>query len=339
MAAEDRAALHHHVFGRHAAPAPVFVLAALDADAVVAHVEAAVAHDDVAARFDVDAVAVLRIGGVAHRHSVDRQVAAEQRVDVPRRRVLEHDALQQDVLAVDQTDHHRAQEIFHRGPLLVGGQRARHVHVGHRVAPQRLFAREPVGRALVASAACGDAAPGAFVDLLAFERTPIFAVAVDDALARDGDVAGSARRDGRLAAARVVVALERGLDQRVEALVVREEDDGSPFHLQADVGAQDDRSRVPDSCRYAQRAAALGGQVVDRRRESFGREAGTARIASEAGQRRFPFRDGRQRHLRHGERQFVGVVVAGRLRRGRCQRQCAQQQGRESFHACSNDCL
>ena len=122
-------------------------------------------------------------------------------------------------------------------------------------------------------------------------------------------------------------------------MAVREEDDGSPFHLQADVGTQDDRSRVPDSCRYAQRAAALGGQVVDRRRESFGREAGTARIASEAGQRRFPFRDGRQRHLRHGERQFVGVVVAGRLRRGRCQRQCAQQQGRESFHACSNDCL
>ena len=76
-----------------------------------------------------------------------------------------------------------------------------------------------------------DALPVGVGDLGLLQRAPVLAVAVDDAVAGDGDVGGAIGRERRLAAAGVE-SLERGLDQGIEVFVGSKLYDGAllPLH-------------------------------------------------------------------------------------------------------------
>ena len=113
------------VLGRPPALAAVLVLPRLDADRIVAHVEPAVVDDRAPARIEVEAVAVLRVPRVQHRDVPDDDVLGEQRVDVPRRRVLERRAVEQHAAALDERDHDRPQELARGGVVLEGRARPR----------------------------------------------------------------------------------------------------------------------------------------------------------------------------------------------------------------------
>ena len=105
MTLEHGAPVDDDVLAGTAALASVGILSALDADAVVAGIEDRVDDEGVAARLQVECVAILRVGRVACQHIVDDDVLAHQRMDVPCRRVLEDDVLEQHVLAAHETDH------------------------------------------------------------------------------------------------------------------------------------------------------------------------------------------------------------------------------------------
>ena len=82
--------------------AAVVVAAGLDGDAVVAGVENAILDQHVAARFRIAAVVV---GAVAEDiHAADGDVGAENRIDLPHRRIVNGDAFDQHVLAAIRLD-------------------------------------------------------------------------------------------------------------------------------------------------------------------------------------------------------------------------------------------
>ena len=182
FAAHDKAAvsvIHHIVAGNHvlAGPAPFatgFVLARFDADGVIARIEGAVVDDYPVARLHVEGVAVLRIPRVDDRYLVQGQVFAMNGVYAPGRRVAEGNALQQNPVALEEPHHVGA-------PFALHGSLARVPHVA----------------GFVDHATRGDPFfPLSGREFAAFHHAPGVAVAVEDAVARDGDVVGMVGRDG-----------------------------------------------------------------------------------------------------------------------------------------------
>ena len=101
MSLEYRTSINHHILAWSSAPASVGILAALDADAVIAGIKSAVDYQCVLAGFQVQPITILGIGWITRQNVVDDDILAKQRMDVPCGRVLEDDILEQHVLAVD----------------------------------------------------------------------------------------------------------------------------------------------------------------------------------------------------------------------------------------------
>jgi len=70
MSGKHGAAADHHILAGLAALAPVGILAALDADAIVAGVKLRVDDEGVLARLQVEGVAILRKGRVAREYLI-----------------------------------------------------------------------------------------------------------------------------------------------------------------------------------------------------------------------------------------------------------------------------
>ena len=182
-------------------------------------------------------------------------------MDVPAGAVLEGDALEEDVFTFAERHHDRAEEGLDELLVeLVGGlvQRAGG-HAGLLVTLVRIPGAAIVGKH---AAFFDDVLPHVVPHLAAFDLAPGVSVAVDDALAGDGDVMGALGMD-RGEAAADVEALEVGVDDRVEVLVRREHEHGALFEAQLDVALEADRSAQPESLRDNDRAAPLPCEVVD----------------------------------------------------------------------------
>ena len=109
VAVLHRAVADDDVLDRHVHAPAVVVAAGLERDAVVAGVEGAALDQHVAARLRIAAVVVRAVA--ADRHVAHRDVLAEDRMDLPHRRVDDRDALDEDVAAAVRLDEVRPQPV------------------------------------------------------------------------------------------------------------------------------------------------------------------------------------------------------------------------------------
>ena len=153
MTGKYRTAIDNHVLRGTSALTAVSILSALHADTVVTGIKLGIHDEYILARLHVDGVSVLCITRILGQDIVHNQVFAHQRMNVPCRRVLEYQILEQHVLAVHQADHHRAQELADAEPLFFREISLRHVHLG------RLFAFQITLRGIPEVIALEDATP------------------------------------------------------------------------------------------------------------------------------------------------------------------------------------
>ena len=243
---------------------------ALHADAVVASIDGVVHDEHVAAVANVDGVAVLRVPWAADGHSVDDDASAALRHDVESWRVLDGHALDEHVLAFGEADEMGAYALR----LLC--VRCHVLKMFQSVGiPQRTVIR-------CRSALFAIHVPFHVAHLAAFHGAPPFAVAVDDATARDRDVAGAAGGDARCGA---LFALScRFVGFKVQRLVGSEHDDGVLLQMQVDVVLQPERCCQPHARPHVQMASALLGEGVDGLLNGVGAERQAVTDGSEVGQ-------------------------------------------------------
>ena len=231
-------------------------------------------------------------------------------MEIPAGGILEGAALQQDVLAFPEGDHHRTEERLDL--LLVQGRIRIIQRTGGQACLVIPLVRIPDIFLLAQHAAFGqDLLPQVRRDLALLDLAPGIAVAVDDALAGNGDVMLPCRMDRREAATDIQT-LEIRVDDRIQVLVGIEDDHRSPLQVQVDVALQSDRSGLPDPGRNDEMTAALFRQPVDgpgKRRRIVG---DTVTDGSEIRQGNGAGRNGRQTPGRHVERKVSERVGDGR---------------------------
>ena len=232
--------------------------AALEADAVVAHVHGAAGDLDAPALHDVDSVAVLCIPGAPDRHPVNDDVRAALGHQVELRGVLQGHARDADPLAVRKADQVRPQGFLGLGIL-------RDVVV--MLEPERV----PQGTIFADGAAfLAEFLPLRVADLVALDGPPPGAVAVDDPFAGDAHVMPL----GSVDAGPDGVAVEEVF------LVGGQEDDCAAFQVQVDAVLQADGPGQEDALRDVEMAAALLDQGIDGLGESLGIEGDSVRDAA-----------------------------------------------------------
>lgn len=211
------------------------VLAALDADGVIADIEGAVVDDDVGASVDVNGVTVLAIGGVTNVDVADTEVATQGGVETPVGGVLEGDTVKDHVGAVHEADHDGTKEVFD-GFKLVLVIRVRDDPRGHASKKRSLsvgFGREPLV-AMDNATALGDSVPELRGDLASLDVSPYVSIAVNDSASCDGDVIQVLPADGRLAK---VSRLSHEVDggEGIEVLVTQETNDCTRKKMEVNV--------------------------------------------------------------------------------------------------------
>ena len=184
-------------------------------------------------------------------------------MEVPGGRVLEDDSLQQHVLAVDQAHHHRTKETLHTVPVILRSHIAGHIHVGRIVTLGISLRGIPQFGALEhTSLDGGKGLPLVLGHFLTLQGPPVLAVAIDDTLARDGDVLGTIGTQGRLAPAGIE-SLERGLDEGIEGLVGSKENDATFLDMQIDVTLEHNRTGEPHATGHHQPATTFGRKCLN----------------------------------------------------------------------------
>ena len=157
-------------------------------------------------------------------------------------------------------------------------------------------------------------------DLRTFHRTPILAVAIDDAFARDGYVGSVDSTERRLTTTRIE-ALEGCLDDRIESLIGSKLDDGASLQMQVDIVFEHDGTREPYALRHHKMASATLRQRLDGPLERLGAELGAGTVGIEVGKIHRSLWEVRSLYLSHCERQ-VGRVLFVRVRSKRRQGTC-----------------
>ena len=215
MTGKHRTSVYHHVLTRTATTTTVGVFSALDTDTVVTGIKLGVYNQGVLARFEIKGITVLRIRWVSSKYIVYYDVLAHQRMYVPSGGILENNALQQHVLAIDETHHHGAQETFDAFPVVFRLHSLRHIHVSSGIALGIPLGGEPQVGTFQHAALAGERLPLCLGHLRFFERTPVLAVTIYSPFAGYGNVSGSVCAQRRLATA-CLKSLERCADKRIE---------------------------------------------------------------------------------------------------------------------------
>ena len=234
MTGKDGTTVDDDIGTGNTAATAVGVLTALDADTIVASIEARVDNQSVGTRLQVEGIAILGVGGVTHEYIIYNNILAHQRMKVPRGGVLEDDALEQHVLTVDEAHHDGTQEPLHSLPFLFG-LGGGNVHVRPLFALGIPCGWHPVVFLhLLTAGNSQQALPVAFRDFGVLHGTPVLAISVDDAMSRDADIGSTIGREWRLTATGVK-ALEGCLDKGIEVFVGSKLDDGTSLQVQVDI--------------------------------------------------------------------------------------------------------
>ena len=218
---------------------------ALHAESVVAGINGAVDDERNVTVAQVDGIAVLGVPGTAHGNAVDDDVLGVAGMYVEAGGVLDGDALNEHVLAVSHADEVSTALLLFLGGGGDVGIAGFHVPRIPELAVLSLYTSDFLKRLPLDGA-----------HLLALDGTPLCAVAVDDAFARNGDVLTLRGAYGRHALLGVLLVNE-------QPFVWREEDDGVLVEVQVDVVLEHDGAREPDAGRHDQTSAALLGELAD----------------------------------------------------------------------------
>ena len=233
-----RAMAHDDVLRRNVPKASVLVASALDSDAVVARLEAAVLNEHVLARLWVASVAVGAVvddGQAAHG-----DILRQQGMHHPEGRAQQGDAFEQNVFTLIKVDELWAQAFSLELALLDGG-------AGFGILEQQRAAH------LLAFDGLGSPAVG----VLATHRPPrlVGAVAIDGAAAGDGDVLLAVGIDAGLIV-HEVHALPARLHNGEELRIEGKEQMGALFKIEVDIALQGDGTCGPGAGRHYHASAA-----------------------------------------------------------------------------------
>ena len=202
-------------------------------------------------------------------------------MDIPGWRVLEDHAVEPNILATDETYHHRTEIVFHFIPAFFGCNAERNVHASaFFISFESSLRREPVVRVLESTATGSNLFPLGRSNLGFLQWTPIFAVSIDGTLTGDSHVLQVSTRDRRLAATGVKT-FERGFYERIEVDISRKEDDTTFFDMQVDVAFQCDRTCKPYTLWNNQFTTAFLVQCINRFLESISTKRRTIADSSE----------------------------------------------------------
>ena len=268
VAVLHQAVAHDDVFAGDVPAASVLIAAGLDGDAVVARVEGAVFDEHILARLGVAAVAIGT--AVVDVDAFHRQTFAEQGMDDPEGRVEQRDVFDEHPAASVEVDELRAQAVVGRHDAPVDGGRRLAVH------QQAVAAAVALGRHAFLPAVLGCAAHGP-----PRVHRPL---AVDDALAGDGDVRLAVGVDEGMGVVAVDAFPACQDGGEVEALVGGEAQNGTLGHVQADVALQRQRAGVERVGGDDHRAAAFQAARRDGTVDGFvARGIGRAGTSAEVG--------------------------------------------------------
>lgn len=225
MGVKDGAAMDDDPLRRYALVLARKVLAALDADGVIADIEGAVVDDDVGASVDVNGVTVLAIPWVTNVDVADTEVATQGGVETPVGGILEGDTVKDYVRAVHKAHHGGTKEIFNRfkQALVIRGRDGLRMHPVKKRSLSVGFGRKPLVT-IDNATAFGDSVPKLRGDLASLDVSPYVSIAVNDSASCDGDVIQVLPADGRLAK---VSRLSHEVDggEGIEVLVTQETND------------------------------------------------------------------------------------------------------------------
>lgn len=201
MAVIDSTVVHDDILGRDTTVTSGLVLAGFHADGVITNVERTTRDDHIGAGFDIHAVSVLAVPGIADGQVAHYKVLAEHRMDIPSGRVLKANALEKYIAAADKVHHYRAEERMYVFPYGVVGYNGDVLVFAEGSGIEGCRIGVPyfaVGREYTAFFEL--VFPLSVAHFVSFEGTPVVAIAIEYTLTRDGDILGIECRDGGLTA-------------------------------------------------------------------------------------------------------------------------------------------
>ena len=262
MAFKYRAAIYHYIFARTCTTAAIFILTAFQTDSVISHIKGRIHNQRVFTRFQIQSVTVLRIARITHLHIFNQHILTHQRMQVPRRRVLENHPLQPHILTLYQTHHHRTKEMTDTLPLFFRFQILGDIHIADSIPFQSFRIRKPVGRTFIYTATGCCLLPDALRNLLTLQRTPVMAVSVNCPFAGYSYIFQVTAGNRRLATTGIQ-PLKHCFHQRIEVHIRREKDNSPFFQMQVDIAFQYDRPCKPNTGRNNKMSSPLFGKGID----------------------------------------------------------------------------
>ena len=231
-------------------------------------------------------------------------------MDVPGRRVLEDDTLQEHILAVDQRNHHWTQKALIVVPFCLGTG-LDNVHVGIFLGIGISLRGYPVVVAYLDTPwTCQHFLPLTSGHLAFLDRTPALTITIDDTTTSNGNVLTAIGREWRLTTAGFQT-FKRGLDDGVELVVTREQNDGTYLQVEIDVRLQLNRSCKPYTSRNQQSTTALIAQLFDGLGKSIGVQGDAIAYSTKVLQIHLTVRELRGADLGHGKWEILRVALVG----------------------------
>lgn len=277
---------------------------ALHADAIVTDIDSGVDNKASLAVAEIEAVAILCIPRASDSNTVDDDVAAADRMEVEARRVLNDDTLEEDVRTFGKTNK------VGTNSLLLFRVRS---HVGDMM--------KIVGKPQLTAVGLGAThglvvLPFDIADLATLDRAPVLTVAVDNALASNGDIGTLGGRDKRRHFGRAFANIERTFWR---------EDDKCPLsQMEVDIVLELDRSGKPDTGRDIEMATTLLAEESHSLLESVGVKSHAIALSAKVEKTDTQVGEHRKADLRHFDRQIAvtGRIVLRRKRESRERAKC-----------------
>lgn len=301
MRMQHLAILDQNIFGRSASLSSCLVGSRLQADSIITHIKCAFLYQHVTARFQVQAITISGIPFILHVAATNGQFAAQFRMQVPHRGVLERNTFEQDTLTFIEP------QILGTNHILVVLPRHQPIAMINLLALTKCTFgnanRDPTCTVFCQNAMnriCHKCRPLFFGSIFLTNRTPVLAAAVDDTFARDGYIGCPISYNGSLSlifsCSEQLIArlIERHLGEKLHISV--------SLQIQLNMTTQDDGTCEPLTSGDVQCASTQGIEVMNSRDKSF--RTCISSHSTKIGQCHFPIRD-----LRQGGRHGIGAFA------------------------------
>ena len=291
MSVQHGASVDDDVLARTLPITTFLVLARLDTDGIVTHIEGGVKDQHTVTGFEVKAITILGKPGVANGDIVDDKVFTHQRMNIPGWRIREGSILEQYALATDKVKQHRT--IRHA------------THVGlifHALQVILLGIRIP-DTVHFNTAARSKRAPLAGSELAFFAGTPCLSLSIERTMARDGNVVHLIGIERSHLAGRGIALIDGG-HFWIGIIVGGEEHKRTLLYMQINVRNKLNGTCEPDTTGNNEMATALLFQGLHGCSKGFGAESTSIALGSKVREINTVGRNIHSGHCRHLERCF-----------------------------------